>query len=100
MAEENQVKILQEMLELSIKAGRRMYHDYKHMLSEIPSDNRFYDDFKERGEIWRSIFYPDNGMKNYRADLHREMEQLEWKLSQANKQLKEHGLISDDGLPY
>ena len=96
----DQIEMLQEMLELSIKAGRRMMHDYNHMLDEIPNDNMFKEDFEERAKIWRSIFYPDNGMKNYRAELHREIETLEWKLTQANKKLKEHGLIADDDLPF
>lgn len=98
---EDQIKILQEMLDLSIKAGRRMYHDYNHMLSEIPNDNMFYEDFKERGKVWHSIFYPDNGMKNYRAELHKDIEQLEWELSQAKKQLAAAGKpVDDDDLPY
>lgn len=97
---EDQVEVLQEMLELSIKAGRRMMHDFNHMLDEIPKNNSFKEEYRERAQIWRSIFYPDNGMKNYRADLHREIEQLEFKLSQAKKKLKEHGLIEDDGLPF
>lgn len=100
MADENQVEILKEMLELSIKAGRRMYHDYKHMLSEISPDNHFYDEFKERGKIWRSIFYPDNGMKDYRSELHMTIIRLENSLSVANKKLKEHGIDYEDGLPF
>lgn len=97
---EEQIEVLSEMLELSIKAGRRMMHDYKHMLSEIPEDNLFKDDFKERAQTWESIFYPDNGMKNYRAKLHKEIERLQWELDHANKKLKEHGLSQDDDLPF
>ena len=101
MAKEDQLEILQEMLELSIKAGRRMYHDYKHMLSEVPRNNQFYEDFKERGDIWHSIFYSDNGMKNYRAELHRELESLEWQLRKAKEELiKLKGNDSTDDLPF
>lgn len=99
MQKEDQVLILKEMLDLSIKAGRRMMHDFNHMLDEVPEDNRFKEDFRERAKIWRSIFYPDNGMKNYRAELHKEIEELEWQLRQAKEKLKEQGKSEDD-LPY
>jgi hypothetical protein len=98
--QKDQIQILEEMLELSIKAGRRMYHDYKHMLDEISEDNRFKEDFRERGKIWHSIFYPDNGMKNYRAELHREIEHLEWENRDLKKKLVEQGKDPNDDLPY
>ena len=97
---DDQIVILKEMLELSIKAGRRMMHDFNHILDEIPHDNPVKKEFRERAQIWKSIFYPDNGMKNYRADLHREIESLEWENNTLKKRLVEERKDSSDDLPF
>ncbi len=89
-----------EMLDLSIKSGRRLMHDYKHMLSEVPEDNMFKKDFQERGEMWESIFYPDNGMKNYRSELVQTIMNLEFELSRAKEQLKKHNIDPNPDLPF
>ena len=92
--------IQKEMLELSIKAGRRLMHDFKHMLSEVPKDAMFKKDFEERGKMWEDIFYPDHGMKNYRSDLHQTIMNLEFDLERANRLLKEKGIEPGPDLPY
>ena len=97
---EDLFNVQKEMLELSIKAGRRMMHDFKHMLREVPNDNMFKKDFEERAEIWESIFYPDDGMKNYRSELHLTITRLEVKLSSAHQKLKNLGVDPDGDLPF
>lgn len=97
---EDQFEIQKELLELSIKAGRRMMHDYKHMLSEIPANNVNRQEFQQRGKIWESIFYPDNGMKNYRSELHLEIDNLRISLKIAQDLLIKHGIDPEPHLPY
>lgn len=101
-AKNEDVEILQkDLLELSIKSGRRLLHDFDHLLSELPKDHFFKDDFKERSKIWHSVFYPDNGMKNYLTQMHYDIRFLEIKLRSAEEKLKKHGIdnINPD-LPY
>jgi hypothetical protein len=92
--------IQKEMLELSIKAGRRLMHDFKHMLNELPKGAMFKKEFEERGKMWEDIFYPDHGMKNYRSELHQTIRNLEFDLERANRLLKEKGIDPRPDLPY
>jgi hypothetical protein len=97
---EDQFQIQKEMLELVIKAGRRLMHDFDHMLNEVPKDNPFKKDFQERAQLWRDIFYPDNGAKNYRSRLHQELMNLEFELSRTKRLLQHHGIDPDPDLPF
>lgn len=85
-------QVQKELLELTIKAGRRLMHDFNHLLDEIPDSNVNRKEFEERAIIWRDIFYPDNGPKNYRTELHLTIDQLDSKLSKAKLRLKENGI--------
>lgn len=64
----DQIEIQKELLELMIKAGRRLMHDFKHMLNEVPKDSMFKVEFEERAKMWEEIFYPDNGPKTIAVD--------------------------------
>ncbi len=92
--------IQKEMLELAIKSGRRLMHDFKHMLNEVPDSSMFKKEFEERGKMWHDIFYPDNGMKNYRSRLHQTIMDLEFELERAKKLLVEKGIDPSPDLPY
>ena len=97
---EDQYQIQREMLELAIKAGRRLMHDFNHMLSEVPDDNEWKKEYRERGAHWQSVFYPDDGMKNYRTRLHQEIMNLNHQLARAHKLLIEHGIDPTPDLPF
>lgn len=97
---EDQCIIQKEMLELVIKAGRRLMHDFKHMLDEVPNNNAFKDTYQQRAKIWENIFYPDNGPKNYRSSLHQEIMRLEFELKRTKDLLKKHGIDSTEDLPF
>lgn len=98
--QEDQFQIQKEMLELCIKAGRRLMHDYQHMLNEVPDDNYFKKEYRERGNMWKDIFYPDDGMKNYRTRLHQVIMNLEFDLDRAKRLLKEHGIDPNPDEPF
>lgn len=71
-------EIQKEMLELAIKAGRRMAHDYQHMVNELLRNNVLSADlFQDRAKHWESIFYPEDGLKDYRTKLHLRIQHLE-----------------------
>ncbi len=74
-------------------------HDFDHLLQELPQGN-IKNEFEERAKLWRDIFYSDNGPKNYRTQLHLEIDRLSVSLSSARKALKDAGLIHTDDLPY
>jgi len=97
---EDQFAIQKELLELTIKAGRRLMHDFDHMLNEIPNDNKEKAMYEDMAKHWRSIFYPDDGNKNYRTQLHRVIENLEKDLAVAHKLLIEHGIDPEPHLPF
>ena len=90
-----------EMLELAIKSGRRLMHDFDHLLRELPKDHFFREDYEERAKMWHTVFYPDNGMKDYLTELHMTIRRLDIELSVAKDKLKKHGIdtINDD-LPF
>lgn len=96
----DQVEIQKELLEITIKAGRRLMHDFNHMLSEVPKENMFLKEYQERAQIWHDIFYPDDGPKNYRNNLHIIIDNLDSKLSRAHNQLIKHGIDPNEHLPF
>jgi hypothetical protein len=100
MEEKNEdlIQFQKEMLDLMIKAGRRLMHDFDHMLREIPADNIFKEDYEERAAMWRTIFYPDNGAKNYRSEMHQTIMNLEFELERAKTVLEKHNLDINEGL--
>jgi len=100
MINEDQFEIQKEMLELSIKAGRRAMHDFDHMLNEVPEGNMWKKEYRERGKHWKSIFYPDDGMKNYRNSLHKEIESLDYQLRKARELLVKHGIDPNPDLGF
>lgn len=97
---EDQQQIQKELLELTIKAGRRLMHDFDHLLNELPKSNINKKEYEERAKLWRDIFYADNGPKNYRTELHLIIDRLEIKCSMLEDRLKKYGLNHIDDLPY
>lgn len=86
--------ILREQLALAIKAGRRCSHDLEHAVDFIGvsfNSEMYRKQYAERARMWLAIFYPADGIKDYRhrlhhdiMDLNREVERLR-KLCEANK---------------
>lgn len=70
------VSVLSEQLSLSIKAGRRCMHDLSHAVDHIEhKETRLI--YQQRVDLWHSIFYADDGVKNYRHKLHHEIDRLQ-----------------------
>jgi hypothetical protein len=97
---EDLLLIQTELLELTIKAGRRLMHDFHHLLSEVPDDNQFKEVYTKRAAMWKGIFYPDDGPKNYRASLHYEISNLEMENSRLKALLKKHGIDPNEDHPF
>lgn len=93
---------LKELLELTIKAGRRCAHDLKHATHEIyrNGDNEMYELFRNRADYWKTVFYPEDGPKNYRAGLHHEISDLEYKVEKLRQQLLDNGIEPCDNIPF
>jgi hypothetical protein len=97
---EEAFNIQKEMLELAIKAGRRAVHDFDHLLNEAKLDPTIREEFQQRVTMWKEIFYPDKGPKNYRSTLHQEIINLQFRLSRAHQLLKEHGIDPEPHFPF
>jgi len=89
-----------EMLELAIKSGRRLLHDFDHLLQDIPKDHFFREDYKERSQMWHTVFYPDNGMKDYLTELHMTIRRLDVELRIAKDQLKKYNIDPNPDSPF
>ena len=90
-----------ELLELIVKAGRRCAHDLTHAVDSIP-DPVLRTAMRNRAEMWHAIFYPDNGPKDYRSQLHRDISRLEGQVARLKRLCEEHGIdhTDPDGLPF
>jgi len=93
-------EIREQTLELVIKAGRRLMHDFKHLLDEMPNDYKGKQTYRERAEMWEDIFYPDNGPKNYRSSMHLRIMDLERDNARLIKLLEDNGLDPNLYLPF
>jgi hypothetical protein len=69
-----------------LKSARRCAYDLRHAAGELFMEGKDgpYQMYQDRAEAWLKIFAPD-GIKEYRLELHREIDRLEWEI----KALKE-----------
>jgi hypothetical protein len=88
-----------ELMELTIKAARRVLHDFDHLLNEVQAVE-IRNEFRERARMWKTIFYPDDGNKNYRSKLHYVISELEMKVSAAHKLLKDNNIDPEPDKPF
>lgn len=84
-----------ELLRLTVRAARRCVHDLEHAASEIP-DLQQAALFRARASMWRQVFYPAGGPKDYRDDLHREIARLEREVERLRLLCAEHGVDAAD----
>lgn len=102
-------KGLMEMLDLSIKSGRRVTHDFHHCISmfesaedqleklgvQRPGDG-YSKMFRQRADMWHDIFYPLNGMKDYRAELYRDISNLKSEIRRLERLCEKHNIDHAD----
>ena len=98
---------LVQMLDLSIKAGRRVVHDLDHCISDLGMacymleregirPLKTADVYRNRSNMWRSIFYPLKGMKNYRSEMLAEQMRLEDEIRRLKKLCADNGIDPED----
>lgn len=84
-----------ELNELLIMAGRSVTHDLDHVVGtlEMEVDDTFLTDLMyDRLKVWKAVFYPDKGPKNYRSELHKELFDLEREVGRLERLCKEHDI--------
>lgn len=91
--------IAAEMISLSIKAGRRASYDLLHACDDIWSEETS-NMYRQRARMWLDIFATDNGMKDYRHTLHKDIDSLEMKVNKLLGILKKNGIDPEDELPF
>lgn len=86
---------LEEEYSVLLKSARRCAHDLDHALNWIPRDHWANSMFQDRAQHWLKIFSPD-GMKDYRIDLHYEIEELERDVRRLKNILDSNGIRYED----
>ena len=94
-----------EYIELLVKAGRRCAYDLSHAADLVESYSpEIKETFRLRAKHWQKVFNPGNDHKNYRAQLHAYIDQLEYKTHKLIKLLEERGIdhseITQDDIPF
>lgn len=105
---------LMTMLDLSIKAGRRVTHDLGHCYQELAMLESMHEratgkkhrrqsgTYRSRYDMWMSIFYPLGGMKDYRSQMFKQVSELEQEVRRLRQLCEENGIdtASKDELPF
>jgi len=91
---------LREQLRLVIKAARRCSHDLEHC-SDGVAKQEDREHWRARAQMWQAIFYPDDGPKDYRDELHRKIWSLEFERDRLRALVKAHGIddVDDQTIP-
>jgi len=93
---------MREMITLLMMAGRRCAHDLGHALSELPRTDP--DDWRAglhqrlhaKHDYWRAVFYPDDGGKNYRTQLHRRLDDANDRIARLEELCRANGIDPTD----
>ena len=91
--ERDKFEELRELNEIVIKFARRVVHDMAHMHGDLCKHREIYpssDEWWDRIQMWKAVFYPENGPKNYRSELCLKNARLEGMLEKYRKLLTEH----------
>ena len=99
---------LREMVTLLMLAGRRCTHDLGHALSDLPrvapDDWRasLHQRLHAKHDYWRAVFYPDDGGKNYRGQLHRQLDEAHSQVARLEALCRANGIDPTDpnGMPF
>lgn len=90
-----------EQLRLVTKAGRRCAYDLRHAACSVtdPVEQKVYYD---RAHMWLRVFNPGNDGKNYRDELHREINRLERHVERLQELCDSHGIDhhSREDIPF
>jgi len=82
---------MREQLELTCKAARRCAHDLAHA-ADMVREEAWAAEFRTRASNWLTVFYPANGPKDYRAQLHRDIARLELRIGDLETLCRAHGI--------
>lgn len=88
----------EELKELNLiltKFGRRVVHDMAHMHDNLCPHREIFpssEEWSDKIDMWKSVFYPDDGRKDYRLQMHQEMDDLERQIRGYQKILYEHNI--------
>lgn len=92
-----------EQVELITKAARRCAHDLAHAASYI-EDAEVSKDISARAQMWRSTFYPAGDTKNYRHQLHHQIDERDRYIDKLEAMLVEAGIpfnhLNDPRMPF
>lgn len=75
---------------MTLRCARRCAYDLSHAVSSIPMDDPMRIIYEVRSKQWVELFQSGNAMKDYRLELHAEIEKRECALNDWSKLLKEH----------
>lgn len=87
-------ELQRELFELLVKAARRCNYDLNHAADNI-TDETLREMFRKRFAMWKAIFEPANGIKDYRSKLYMQKAMLEVKLERAIELLDKNKIDHD-----
>lgn len=86
---------LRETLAITIRCARRCAYDLAHAADMIPATDyraRFATLYADRATHWQGLFSSGASMKDYRLQLHIEIEQRDKLIAELRAELRKHGL--------
>lgn len=101
---------LMQLLDLSIKAGRRVNHDLAHCISDLgmayyqmeraglDTGWKTIDIYRDRQDMWSKVFYPLGGIKNYRTEMMMEQLRLQCEINRLKDLCIKHGIEPENPL--
>lgn len=102
-----------ELLEITVKHGRRAAYDLKHCVSDFemvitrPSFAEHYikhnrvERYEHKSSHYLTLFNRGRGTKDYRIRMHGEMDELERKIDRLESQIRElGGTPAGDEIPF
>lgn len=92
---------LAETLAITIKCARRCAYDLSHA-ADCVDDARLARVYRTRAKHWQSLFSSGTSMKDYRLELHREIEKRDAVIESLRAELKATGLsgYAADEVPF
>ncbi len=84
---------LQESHEILIRCARRCAYDLQHAVSFIPAKHtRVAERLQVKADWWIDLFSSGNSVKDYRLQLHRELDERDVTIAALRAALQKHGV--------
>jgi hypothetical protein len=90
-----------ELHDVLLRSARRCAYDLRHAADEI-ADQRLRKGFGDRADMWVGIFASGNALKDYRLELHREIQKRDVEIARLRTLCEANGVspVGPNELPF